>query len=203
MEIENLKVHVRKGCLSNIKVGGGTNKNEAFHRYVNTFFHKSRIGILLSYALMMTIVHQYNSRNHSSRKSIINPVCVCDDTAIANEPMGIVSSDAIGQDQSWQQDHTDDIIDTTSILNILQASLSQLYILKAMKSQKTANGNYFFTSDALSLINSKERSVSLEVISSLGLTMSAPTTVLACKLREVIVQEWLGPNRCEYECMFC
>ena len=39
-EVENLKVHVRKGCLSNIKVGGGTNKNEAFHRYVNTFFIK-------------------------------------------------------------------------------------------------------------------------------------------------------------------
>ena len=30
--------------------------------------------------------------------------------------------------------------------------------------------------------------------------MSAPITVLACKLREVIVQEWLGPNRCNYEC---
>ena len=65
---------------------------------------------------------------------------MCDDTtAIATEPMGIVSSDTVSQDQSWQQDHTDDLIDTTSILNILQASLSQLHVLKAMKSQKTAS----------------------------------------------------------------
>ena len=49
--------------------------------------------------------------------------------------MGIVSSDTISQDQTWLQDHTDDLIDTTSILNILRASLSQFYVLKAMKSQ--------------------------------------------------------------------
>ena len=103
------------------------------------FFTKAEL-VFCCHALMITIIHQYNSRNHSSLKSIIKPVCVGDDTtAIATEPMGIVLSDAIGQDQSWQQDHTD-IIDTTSILNI-QASLSQLYIiLKAMKSQtKTAS----------------------------------------------------------------
>ena len=44
-EIENLGGHIMKGCLSDIPVGGGTNKNEAFHRYVNQFFHKSRMGI--------------------------------------------------------------------------------------------------------------------------------------------------------------
>ena len=87
----------------------------------------------------MIIIHQYNGRNHSSRKSIIKPVCD-DTTAIATKPMGIVSSDTIRQDQSWQQEHTDDLIDTPSTVNILQASLYQLYILKAVKSQtKTAS----------------------------------------------------------------
>ena len=93
-EIDKLKIHARKGCLSDIAVGGGTNRNEAFHRYVNTFFHKGRIGILLSYALMMTIIHQYNSRNHHSRKSIFKPLQksqheLC---GIIDEPIGIYSA---------------------------------------------------------------------------------------------------------------
>lgn len=60
-ETEKLKVHILKGCLSGIHVGGGTNKNEAFHRYVNTFFHKSRIGVLLAYAMMMTIISHFET----------------------------------------------------------------------------------------------------------------------------------------------
>lgn len=36
-EIESLKVHINKGCLSNIRPGSlrGTNHNEAFHRNIN------------------------------------------------------------------------------------------------------------------------------------------------------------------------
>ena len=61
-EIEKLKVHVTKGCISEIPVGCGTNRNEAFHRYIRTFFHKSRVGILFGYALMMSIIFQFNSK---------------------------------------------------------------------------------------------------------------------------------------------
>lgn len=56
----------------------------------------------------------------------------------------------------------------------------------------------FFTSVARSLINRKEQS--RNVITSMGMTLSAPITTLASKLCEVIFHEWLGPNRCEYEC---
>lgn len=74
---------------------------------VNTFFHKSRIGILLSYALMMTIAS-----------------VSCESNVIQNEPMGIESLGITG-DQSWQQEDSEgDLVDTPSILNILQTSLS-------------------------------------------------------------------------------
>ncbi len=57
-EIEKLKIHIKKDCFSDISVGCGTNRNEAFHRYIRTFFHRSRVGILVAYALMMVIIYQ-------------------------------------------------------------------------------------------------------------------------------------------------
>lgn len=34
-EIENLRNHIRKGCLSNIPPGYGTERNEQLHRLLN------------------------------------------------------------------------------------------------------------------------------------------------------------------------
>ncbi len=252
VEIEKLKVHAKKGCLSDIDVGGGTNRNEAFHRYVNTFFHKSRLGILLSYALMMTIIHQYNSKIRNSRKCIFVPVQRSQsDNTESDEPMGIAQSTENTSDHSWHQEHSDnDTISTSSIVDILQVSLSQLNVCKTMRTQtKTASpllkyipfaqmlpcihqgagasqdlnltqhktrlkttlrswnftllpvvpdGNCFFTSVAIALVNGGEQL--REVIASTGLSLNAPLTVLALKLRELIVQEWLGEHRYEYEC---
>lgn len=48
-EIDNLKVHIRKGCISGISPGCGTNRNEAFHSNIKSFFHRSRIEILLAH----------------------------------------------------------------------------------------------------------------------------------------------------------
>ena len=61
-EIKKLKVHISRGCLSGIPSSCGTNCNEAFHRYIRTFFHKSQLGTLLAYALMMTIVFNFNNK---------------------------------------------------------------------------------------------------------------------------------------------
>ena len=239
--------------MSDINVGGGTNRNEAFHRYVNTFFHKSRLGILLSYALMMTIIHQYNGKFRNNRKYIFIPVQKSqpDNMIESDEPMGIAPSTGSVSDQSWHQEHSDsDTISTTCIVDILQVSLSQLNVYKSMKLQtKTASpllkyipfvqmlpcihlgegasrdlnltqhktrlkntlkswnftllpvvpdGNCFFTSVAIGLVNGGEQL--REVITSMGLSLNAPITVLASRLHEVIIQEWLGENRYEYEC---
>ena len=55
-EINKLKVHVTKGCLSTIGVGCGTNRNEALHKHINSFFHQNKMSILLAYALMTVLL---------------------------------------------------------------------------------------------------------------------------------------------------
>ena len=112
--------------VCDINVGGGTNRNEAFHRYINTFFHKSRLGILL-YALMMTIIHQYNSKFRNNRKCVFVPVQKSqpDNVIESDEPMGIAPSTESVSDHSWNQKHSDsDTISTSFIVDILSILIS-------------------------------------------------------------------------------
>ena len=61
--LSSLKVHVRKGCLSNIEPGCGTNRNEVLHRHINPHFaNKSRIGLPLAIALLTVLLYQHNCR---------------------------------------------------------------------------------------------------------------------------------------------
>ncbi len=60
--IENLKQHVTYGCLSEIPIGGGTNRNERFHHQINSVLHRNKIRILMAYALLTIVIHAYNSR---------------------------------------------------------------------------------------------------------------------------------------------
>lgn len=63
LQINALKIHITKGCLSNIIIGGGTNKNEALHRHINPHF---KLGLPLALALLTILFHQYNC--HISQK---------------------------------------------------------------------------------------------------------------------------------------
>ena len=120
-EIEKLKVHINKGCLSGIPVGGGT---EAFHRYINTFFHKSRVGIFLAYALMMTIIHQWNSKDNQSRQPIFKLISLSASASEQQselEKMGIIESEKNENDNHiWVQDEEKDTtdIDSTSMVYV-------------------------------------------------------------------------------------
>ena len=60
--VANLQKHVGPGCLSNILPSYGTNRNERFHRFLNSFFNKSKIGVFLAYALMTVSIHAHNSQ---------------------------------------------------------------------------------------------------------------------------------------------
>ena len=54
-EILSLLVHVRKGCLSGIPPGHGTNRNERLHRDLNAGLCERCYGVELAYALVTTI----------------------------------------------------------------------------------------------------------------------------------------------------
>lgn len=61
-EIEHLKVHIAKGCLSGLPKGAGTNKNERLHRHLKPLFSRTRLGLPLALAMMTILLFQYNCR---------------------------------------------------------------------------------------------------------------------------------------------
>ena len=78
-EIEKLKGHVTKGCLSGIPPSGGTNRNEALHRTLNKSLKRSRIGLELALAFLGLFFYKWNETKSKSNKrgqriSYIRPV---------------------------------------------------------------------------------------------------------------------------------
>ena len=54
-EADNLRKHMEKGCLSGIKPGRGTNRNEALYKNLKRIVSSSRYGIELADALLSTL----------------------------------------------------------------------------------------------------------------------------------------------------
>ena len=137
-----------KGCLSGIPVGCGTNRNEVFHRYIRTFFHRSRVGMLIAYALMMVIIYQFNSTQVGTRKQLTPPITSFTTSITTHtEPMGIVSSPTgTSRDSTWHQDSIDeDIIDESSVGDLIIQSLSQQHLMSHVsKHSKTATNWWKF-----------------------------------------------------------
>ena len=73
-EVENILNPVRKGCLSGIPVGCGTNKNERRHRLLNSHFNTSRIVILLAYAILSTLFYSHNSKQHNRGREVCSTI---------------------------------------------------------------------------------------------------------------------------------
>ena len=63
-ELENLKVHIERGCLSGLPPDGGTENNERLHRYLNRSFLRgaSVISPELAGAILAVIFYAYNAR---------------------------------------------------------------------------------------------------------------------------------------------
>ena len=72
--IDNLLVHVRKGCLSNIPPSAGTNRNEGLHRILNKTFRKSRIGLQSAIALLGKFFYRWNQLRQSTKLKVIKPI---------------------------------------------------------------------------------------------------------------------------------
>ena len=113
-EIQNLKVHIQKGCLSDIPQGMGTNKNEALHRRINPYFSTSRMGVRTAYALLMVLFVAHNSsvrklknNGKTCANTIKNPLSmVYHDHSYAKplkEHLGLIPKDnADARNDIWQ-----------------------------------------------------------------------------------------------------
>ena len=65
-EIENLKVHIERGCLSRIPPGGGSTRNENPHKNLRAVIARSRLGCELAEALLATFFYIWNERRSGS-----------------------------------------------------------------------------------------------------------------------------------------
>ena len=67
-EIENLRCHIAKGCLSDIPAGYGTEKNERLHRLLNRSLISgaTRISTELAIALLIILLHYHTKKASSS-----------------------------------------------------------------------------------------------------------------------------------------
>lgn len=85
-EIENLRQHVRKGCLSGIPPGCGTERNEGLHRLLNRSMISgaTRLSVELAIALLTILFYHHNqkisAKKHfcSSKVKPVAPVDTCD-----------------------------------------------------------------------------------------------------------------------------
>ena len=146
-EIKKLKVHISRGCLSGIPSSCGTNCNEAFHRYIQTFFDKSRLGTLLAYALMMIVVFKFNNKEKKTNiQKPIDATLQVDPSKTALEEIGILcdgidKSDAVGSE--FFKDDSSDTLELYHAKDVLTTSLSQLAITNLVQ-QKVSTANTSF-----------------------------------------------------------
>lgn len=85
-EISNIRKHMKKGCLSGIKPGRGTNRNESLHKDLNNIMSSSRYGVELAYALFTVCFYKHNERMASVvEKRAAYPIEFYDD--VSNGPV--------------------------------------------------------------------------------------------------------------------
>ena len=138
--IENLKQHMTMGCLSDIPPDAGTNRNERFHSQIKLYFNRSRIGILLAYALMTVIIHSHNSAIKMNGKYVSRPIIasLVSPHAVTNiPPIGITpklthkDNDMSG---SWEVDIRDCEMDIDKIKSVYKVSLYKFRIAQSLAS---------------------------------------------------------------------
>ena len=77
--IENIKIHIKEGCLSDIPTGCGTNKNERLHRKLRKIAGRSKLGVKLAYALFTRAFHLINTEideKQGSKKEVVETIDV-------------------------------------------------------------------------------------------------------------------------------
>ena len=78
-QIEALRAHIRKGCVSDIPPGFGTEKNEQLHRLLSRSLLSgaTRINIELAVALLTILFYYHSKRVTSNRKHSCNAKIQC------------------------------------------------------------------------------------------------------------------------------
>ena len=172
---KKLKHHISTGCISYIPPGAGTNRNECFHKQINSLFNRSKMGILLAYALLTVLIHAHNSSEKIHGRFVIRPLVASGSPACVTKPIGIMPK--VREEQYLQNsshceiDVTENVMDMQLIVPIYIRSMQKHQIMKvlgAMGLSRLQNSANCFTPFQPSVVAASELS---------GLTTS-------CKLPE-------------------
>ncbi len=75
VELKAIEKHMKAGCLSGIKVGRGTNRNERLHRQLNSILKSNRYGPEIASALTTCTLYEHNEKiAAASQKRQPNPI---------------------------------------------------------------------------------------------------------------------------------
>ena len=100
-ELDNIRVHMKRGCLSGIQPGRGTNRNENLHKNINLIMSSSKYGVELAYGLLTVCFFDHNERMEAKSKNIpVRPIQHYMDHAfiyeLTNEKFGLLFKDDSG-----------------------------------------------------------------------------------------------------------
>ena len=163
--IKNLEVHMQLGCLSGIKPGRGTNRNEALHRKLNHIMCASRYGVELAYALLTTCFYHHNEKmlakvEKRAEKPILAYQQVLGSSCLTAEKFGLTFPQTeTGRPESSSQSISPLQLKTSSYDAIKERILSSSYSILGYSALLTDEGLIDETSDDIS---SDDDSVSLE-----------------------------------------
>ena len=135
--IEKLKRHITAGCLSNIPPDGGTNRNKRFHSHIKSYFNRSRIGVLLAYALITVIIHSHNSAIKVNGNCVSRPITASPVSRKHLADIGISPKLKRREDDrsgSWEVDVRDCQVDMDKVKSVYKVSLYKLRIAQSLAS---------------------------------------------------------------------
>ncbi|KXJ21482.1 hypothetical protein AC249_AIPGENE825 [Exaiptasia diaphana] len=198
-QIENLKGHIAKGCLSNIPVGYWTSVNECLHEKINDLFAGAKMGPELALALLTVFFYSWNSRRSNRIKGIPIVIPLEKDMSIAKgserkEPFGF--EDFEDKPAATTNQTTEPEIKETSCDNLHkkikqpQESIAATFGMKVVEVPR--DGDCLFTSVAMAISHlfetKKERTAITRHFNSLDI-LTGDTKSLTFRLRSLMVNE--------------
>ena len=138
--IRKLKHHISLGCLSDIPPGGGTNRNKRLHHHLNSLFSRTKIGILLAYALLTIVLHAYNSAEKKHCRVVtkaINSSPLRNSPMLHVKPIGIMpkvrQSMEMSSSHHWEIDVSENTLDMELVVPVFKCSIHKHKVMQILK----------------------------------------------------------------------
>ena len=139
-ELENLKVHIERGCFSGLPPDGGTENNERLHHYLNRRFLRgaSVISPELAGAILMVIFYAYNARSINGKRGKVSWL-VSYPSNHSNERNGVVLPESTEAGSS-DPDNAKEIEDTKETKGCYERVLSMYNTLISVRNDCDRKG---------------------------------------------------------------